>query len=217
MAYMLKLIDISKKYQERTLFKHLSLDVQNNDLFCITGKSGSGKTTLLNIFSLIEKPSSGNVIFDNISNPFKYVQKIRREYIGYIFQNYGLINNFTVKQNLDITTKFCNLTKLERNYQYEKSLNKVGLDSIYLKKKIFSLSGGEQQRIAIARLLITKPKYIFADEPTGNLDKNNRDLVFCELLKLHKEGATILYVTHDEELVSKSTKLFDMDSLSKRG
>lgn len=198
---MITLLNINKKYKERSIFSDLSFNIKDNELVCISGNSGSGKTTLLNILSLSDIPDSGDLTIDNYKNPSsKEVQQLRRNKIGYVFQNYGLIENETVEQNLDIVSKFSRLRNKEEIY--ESALNQLALPKEYLQKKVYTLSGGEQQRVAISKLLILKPKYIFADEPTGNLDRTNKEIVFQSLLGFHKNGSTVIYVSHDKELIS---------------
>src|SRR5699024_6097660 len=146
------------------------LTIEEKDFVCICGKSGSGKSTLLNILGLSDIPNSGDVEFDGCINPnFQEIQQLRKRTIGYLFQNYGLVDNLTVKENLDIASRFCLINKNEKNQIYQNALNSIGLTKDFLSRKIYSLSGGEQQRVALARLIIKQPKYIFADEPTGNL------------------------------------------------
>lgn len=202
---MITLFNVNKKYKERNIFSDLFLNINDNELVCISGDSGSGKTTLLNILSLSDKPDSGVLTIDNYKNPSsKEIQQLRRNKIGYIFQNYGLIENETVQQNLDIASKFCGLNNKEKAEIYESALNQLSLPKECLQKKVYTLSGGEQQRVAISKLFISKPKYIFADEPTGNLDRKNKEIVFQALLNFHKQGSTVVYVSHDYELISQA-------------
>ncbi len=209
---MIILTDVYKKFTGKSLLSNFSVKIDDGDLVCISGASGSGKTTLLNIIGLLEKPDSGEIIIDNLVNPNKReIQKLRREKIGYIFQNYGLVENESVQKNLNITSKFVKIKKKERESIYIQVLKEMGLSERYLHKKIYTLSGGEQQRVAISRLLITKPKYIFADEPTGNLDEKNRDIVFGALRKFNKLGSTVIYVSHDKYLINQALTNIDLN------
>lgn len=202
---MITLYNINKKYKNKQIFSNLSIQINDNEFVCISGDSGAGKTTLLNIMGLSDSPDSGDVIIDNHENPdSKQIQQLRRNKIGYIFQNYGLVENETVQQNLDITSRFRTFKGKEKQFAYEQALEQLSLPRTSLKEKVYRLSGGEQQRIAISRLLITKPEFIFADEPTGNLDRNNRDIVFQALRGFHKNGATVVYVSHDKELIDQA-------------
>jgi len=205
---MIEAKEISKRFDENEVLSDINLTVKEGELLCLAGSSGVGKTTLLNIISLIERPTKGDVTIDGVNkwSP-AVIQKIRREKIGYVFQNYGLIENDTVEQNLLITSKFVSLNKKEKIDAFVSALVQVGLSKEYLERKIYSLSGGEQQRIALARLLITKPKYIFADEPTGNLDNANKEIVFQQLEKFAKEGHTVIFVSHDEELIKRADRV----------
>lgn len=208
---MIELKNITKKFKDKMVLDHLSLEVKDGDFLCIYGESGSGKTTLLNIMGLLEKSDQGEVIFDGQKNPNKKViNDLQRNKIGYVFQNFGLLTNEKVKDNLMIALKKNRLKKKEAEKLMIDSLEQVYLPNI-LDKKIFELSGGEQQRVALARLILKKPQYIFADEPTGNLDEKNSDLVFEMLKKFNQEHhATVVFVTHNKkfiELADRSLKI----------
>jgi putative ABC transport system ATP-binding protein len=158
--------------------------------------------------------AEGSVEIDGVSKwKPSIIQKVRRLKIGYVFQNYGLIENDTAKQNLLLTSKFVALSKQRKQEAFVKALLKVDLDEGYLERKIYSLSGGEQQRLAIARLFITKPKYIFADEPTGNLDHENAEIVFKQLENFVKKGHTVIYVSHNEELIKQADKVVFLERI----
>ncbi|MGM0123914.1 hypothetical protein IGI37_001288 [Enterococcus sp. AZ194] len=201
---MIELKKVTKSFGKKIILNNFSLKIGENDFIGIHGVSGSGKTTLLNICGLMERPDSGVVIFDELKNPsFRQTQSIRKRKIGYLFQNYGLVENETVQQNLSVAFYGGKLTKKEQKIWSQKALEQVGLFEI-ASKKIYELSGGEQQRVALARLLIKKPNYIFADEPTGNLDQGNAEIVFSILENLVEEGLTVLFVSHDQELVGRA-------------
>ncbi|MDR1473423.1 MAG: ABC transporter ATP-binding protein [Lactobacillales bacterium] len=205
---MIQVENVSKTFEKQQVLSDIDLTINEGELLCFAGPSGVGKTTLLNIVSLIERPSMGRVEIDGI---YKWtpsvIQKLRREKIGYVFQNYGLIENDTVQQNLLLTSKFVLLNKNERRTAFAQALDEVGLSEMYLNRKVYGLSGGEQQRVALARLLITKPKYIFADEPTGNLDAENKEMVFQILEKFARNHHTVVYVSHDEDLIKRADRV----------
>ncbi|MDE6673098.1 MAG: putative bacteriocin export ABC transporter [Ruminococcus sp.] len=198
-----KLENINKSYGNNKILNDFSLSVEQGEFIAICGKSGAGKSTLLNIIGLLENPDSGNIIINNIKNPefnANSGRKLLQTHIGYLFQNYGLIENESVNYNLKIASKFRKWDRKTETEKFSESLEKVGLNTNIESKKIFQLSGGEQQRIAIARLLIKSPDIILADEPTGSLDVENKRIVM-ELLKyLNGTGTTIILVTHDEEV-----------------
>ncbi|MBJ8056095.1 ABC transporter ATP-binding protein [Bacillus cereus] len=201
---MIELKHINKQFHDKKILEDFHLKIETGDFIAIVGESGSGKTTLLNVVGLLEKADSGDVVIDGQINPNgKQTLLLQRNKFGYLFQNYALIENETVEKNLQIALKYQNqINKKEQILQALKKVNLVG----YEKKKIFELSGGEQQRIALARVILKKCDYIFADEPTGNLDKKNRDQVFDILKQMNGEGKTILFVTHDLELAEKAKK-----------
>ncbi|MDR3156445.1 MAG: ABC transporter ATP-binding protein [Lactobacillales bacterium] len=205
---MIQVEKVSKTFENQQVLSDFDLTINEEELLCLAGPSGVGKTTLLNIISLIERPTKGRVEIDGICkwSP-SVIQKFRREKIGYVFQNYGLIENDTVQQNLLLTSKFTPLSKNERKDAFVKALDEVRLNKTYLNRKVYHLSGGEQQRVALARLLITKPKYIFADEPTGNLDTENKEVIFQILEKFVRNHHTVVYVSHDEKLIQRADRV----------
>ncbi|MDR3157217.1 MAG: ATP-binding cassette domain-containing protein [Lactobacillales bacterium] len=209
---MIELKGITKKFAGELVFENFDLTVAEGDFLCLAGPSGVGKTTMLNVMSLIERPTEGKVKIDGISKwSSSVIQKLRREKIGYVFQNYGLIENDNVEQNLLLTSKFAPFKKSKRQYVFVQALIEVGLDESYLRRKIYSLSGGEQQRVALARLLITRPKYIFADELTGNLDADNREVVFGLLERFVQQGHTVVYVSHDAALIERGKRVVRLE------
>ena len=196
----IELKNISKKYENKQVLDNFNLVVNKGEMMAITGQSGTGKSTLLNIVGLLEEPDSGDVIIQGIENAWKSEKKqieLFRYTIGYLFQNYALIDNETVSKNLDVALEYVKLPN--KDDKKKEVLEKVGLLD-KLNSKIYQLSGGEQQRIALARLMLKKNDIILADEPTGSLDEVNRDQVLSILKSLNNEGNTILIVTHDPEV-----------------
>lgn len=209
---VIKLNDISKSFGDKVVFNKFNLSVQEGDFLCITGDSGKGKSTLLNMIGLLEKPDSGKINILGFENPeinSKSGVELLRSNISYLFQNYGLVDNETVEYNLKISTRFLKLSKEEKNTKMVKALKTVGLSG-YEKKKIYQLSGGEQQRVAIAGILLKPTSIILADEPTGSLDSRNRDLVMSLLTKINSLGTTVIIVTHDEKVVKCGKKIIEL-------
>lgn len=200
MKTVCELLDVSKRYQDHMVLEHINMKVYEGEMLAITGKSGSGKTTVLNIMGLLENPSGGTVkLFDKKSPRIGSVQanRLLRTRIAYLFQNYALIDDATVDYNLEIPLLYSRETRKEKQKLKMDALEKVGLD-IPLKQKTYGLSGGEQQRVAIARTLLKPCDLILADEPTGSLDVDNRNEIVKILKGLHDEGKTIIIVTHDQ-------------------
>ena len=207
---MITLKNISKEYNDTKILEDFNFVINKGEMIFITGESGIGKTTLLNIMSLLERPDSGDVIVENVVNPNKKsVLNLRRNMFGYLFQNYALIENETVEDNLLLALKY--RRNIDKKAEIEKVLYDVNLKN-FNKKKIFMLSGGEQQRVALARIMLKQCEYIFADEPTGNLDNKNRDIVFDILKSINLLDKTIVIVTHDKELIKQSDKIINLKS-----
>lgn len=213
---MIEVKNLSMSYGTNKIFDQFSLTIKDGDFLCIYGKSGNGKTTLLNLLGLLERSDNGTILFDGIENPtIKEIHLLQKEKIGYIFQNFGLINDESVANNLLIALKTKNMNKKERKLSMLASLSAVGLSNI-LEKKVYELSGGEQQRVALARLILKKPTYIFADEPTGNLDEKNAELVFNILKKFNVEQhATVVFVTHDKKFINYTENTLDLTAINK--
>lgn len=209
---IIRLNNINKSYGANKILKDLSLDVEKGEMLAIMGESGKGKSTLLNIIGLIEKFDSGNLIIDGIDNlkpNSRVVPKLLREKIGYLFQNFALIDNKDVEENLLIALEYIKLSKKKKKEKVSEALKYVGLSG-YENRKIYELSGGEQQRVAMARLVLKPCKVVLADEPTGSLDEKNRDIVLQLLKKLNIEGKTILIVTHDKEVASICSRIIKL-------
>lgn len=211
---MIELVNINKNFGDKTILDNCSFNINPNDFVAIVGESGSGKTTLLNILGLIESVDSGKVkMFDEeyIKPNSIQANKLIRERIGFVFQNFALIDNQTVLYNLLMAMKYLSLKKSEKLVEIEKVLEFVGLGG-YQNKKIYELSGGEQQRIAIARAILKPHDIILADEPTGSLDDVNKQIIFELFEKLNEQGKTIIIVTHDFELANKCKRVLKINS-----
>ena len=211
---MIELVNINKNFGEKTILDNCSFNINPNDFVAIVGESGSGKTTLLNILGLIESVDSGKVkMFDEeyIKPNSIQANKLIRERIGFVFQNFALIDNQTVLYNLLMAMKYRSLKKSEKLVEIEKVLEFVGLGG-YQNKKIYELSGGEQQRIAIARAILKPHDLILADEPTGSLDDVNKQIIFELFETLNEQGKTIIIVTHDFELAKKCKRVLKINS-----
>lgn len=206
---MIEITDICKKYDDKVIFDKYSLKIEEGEFVAIVGKSGCGKSTLLNIIGLLEKVDSGYVCIDhdeNIRPQGRVAVRIIREKISYLFQNFALVDEETVTYNLKLALHY---TKDNKKELIEKALEEVGLSG-YENKKIYQLSGGEQQRVALARVMIKPSKIVLADEPTGCLDAENRDIVFDILRKIQKQGKTVVIVTHDESVAEKCDRVIEL-------
>ena len=192
----LSLKNISKKYKDKEILKNISFDIKEGELVCILGPSGCGKTTLLNIIGGFISDFSGDVLLsdENINN----IPPEKRE-IATVFQSYGLFTHKNVIDNVSYGLKLLKIDKNTRENRAKEMLEKVDLAS-YEKKKIKELSGGEQQRVAIARSMVLNPKLLLLDEPLSNLDVHLRDVMRKEIKKIQKQfGVTMIIVTHDQE------------------
>lgn len=198
---LVELNDVVKKFGHKTVIDQLSLQIEAGKIYAITGPSGCGKSTLLNMIGGIEKVTSGKVVIFGNQNPSPHsskVRKIMRNQISFLFQNYALSDNDTVQYNLEMALVY-NQEVSNKKQAIAEVLERVGLKG-YEKQKVHTLSGGEQQRVAMARLLLKPTEIVLADEPTGNLDIENRNTIFELLLELNREGKTVILVTHDPEL-----------------
>lgn len=204
--------NIQKKIQTRLIFSINEFTVNKGDFVTVKGRSGSGKTTLLNILGMNDTVSSGKYLFEGIEAERlkeKEKLKIKRNKISFLFQDFGLVEEETINFNLEIGLKYSGLNKKEKEKQKKEALNNVNLNK-KLSTTISSLSGGEKQRVALARIILKPSILILADEPTGSLDPINRDIVTDILLKQSKNGKGVIIVTHDEELAKKGNKTLEL-------
>lgn len=231
---MITLTDLTKVYRteevETTAIHKLNLTVKQGEFVSIMGTSGCGKSTLLNIIGLLDAPNGGSYSFDG-TEVAKFTEKqrasLRKANIGFVFQNFNLIDELSVYENIELPLIYNNVKSSERKQRVTEIMERVGI-AHRAKHFPLQLSGGQQQRVAVARALVTNPKLILADEPTGNLDSKNGNEVMELLTELHASGATIIMVTHssydakfssrivmmkDGEIISEKTNTRDIDVL----
>lgn len=217
---ILELKNVKKTYKTRNVkteaLKNISFSVENGEFISIMGESGSGKTTLLNIIATLDKATSGNVILNGKDiNSIKEneISKFRREKLGFVFQDFNLLDQFNNKDNILLPMVLSNsdINTMEKSLDYlKKTLN---LDAI-IDKYPYEVSGGQKQKVAIARAIITTPSLLLADEPTGALDSNSSNMILDLFTKINGNGQTILMVTHSMMAASYSKRvLFIKDGL----
>jgi putative ABC transport system ATP-binding protein len=200
---LVKLEGVTKIFYAEQVETHalseVSLEIQSGEYLTISGPSGSGKSTLLSILGLLDSPTRGRHLLKG--KPVEALDadaraRIRNREIGFVFQSFNLIGDLTVFENVELPLTYRGMGRAERKSRVQESLERVGM-SHRLRHYPAQLSGGEQQRVAVARALGGRPAMLLADEPTGNLDSKNAEAVMELLRELHREGATILMVTHD--------------------
>ena len=196
---LLEIKNVSKIYGPLKALDNVNLNVENGEWLAIMGPSGSGKSTMMNIIGCMDKPSLGEVILDGVDiakESGKKLTEIRRDKIGLIFQQFHLVNYLTAVENVMVSQYYHSMPDEKEALE---ALERVGLKD-RAKHLPSQLSGGEQQRVCIARALINHPEIILADEPTGNLDEANENIVIDIFKQLHRQGTTLIVVTHDPEV-----------------
>ena len=191
---------------------NVSLSIFENDYISIMGPSGSGKSTLMNILGCLDVPTKGEYKFkDELISEMddNQLANIRNEKIGFVFQTFNLLPKLNAMQNVEVPLIYSSLGRKERIERAEEALNIVGLQD-RMTHKPNELSGGQRQRVAIARALVNKPSIILADEPTGNLDSKSGNEILKFFAKLHKDGNTIIMVTHEESVAKLSKRRIDI-------
>ena len=199
---------------ETTALKQVTFEIKQGEFVAIMGPSGCGKSTLLNIIGLLDNPTDGNYVFlgnDLSRSSERQRARHRKNNIGFVFQNFNLIDELTVFENVEMPLIYLGMSAKERKQRVEQVLEQM---QIIHRKKHFpgQLSGGQQQRVAVARAVVTNPKLILADEPTGNLDSANGEEVMNLLSELNQKGTTVIMVTHsqrDAEFSHRIIRLFD--------
>lgn len=210
----LQIKNISKSFGKKKIIDNFSLDLEKNEILAIVGKSGSGKSTLLNMIGLLEEYDSGEILLKGKPLPninSKEATLIRRNEINYVFQTNALVSSKSVKDNLLIAMEYVKKSKEEKDKDIKKILEKLEILDL-LDQKINTISGGEAQRVAIARCVLKPGDLILADEPTGSLDPKMSDEVFKLLLSLRDlYDKTIIIVSHDMKLANKCDRIIDID------
>ncbi|OHX68006.1 ABC transporter ATP-binding protein [Flammeovirga pacifica] len=217
-APLIQLLNINKAYKnvddDTQALHHVTMNIHEGEFVCIMGPSGCGKSTLLNIAGLLDLPTEGEVLFKG-ENVVKISSRkraqLRRDYVGFVFQSFNLIDDLTVYENIELPLIYQQIPPNERKLRVEKIMDQLQISH---KKRVFpnQISGGLQQRVAVARALVSNPQLILADEPTGNLDSERGREVMELLQMLNEMGTTILMVTHStaaSDYASRVVHLFD--------
>ncbi len=211
---IIELTNVTKMYKRGSeniyALNNVDLSVERGEFLSIAGASGSGKTTLMNIIGCIDNPTKGTVKINNrdvSSMNQNSLTKVRRDMLGFVFQQFYLIPTLTASENVQVPGLFANNPK--RKERAEELLDLVGLRD-RINHLPSQLSGGEMQRTAIARALINSPQILLADEPTGNLDSQNAEIIFNTFKKLNKDGLTIIVVTHSKELAQTADRIISI-------
>jgi len=210
---MIKATNLLKKYGEGelelTVLKNLNLEIQDGEFVAIIGPSGAGKSTLMYQISLLDEPTGGEIFIDGIqTSNLSQTQKtaLRLNKLGYVFQDYALLPELNALENVALPMIMQGMTKRQAYEKAKKALARIGLAE-KLQNLPSQLSGGQQQRVSIARAIAHDPHILFADEPTANLDSASSQMVMESFLELHKEGQTIIMVTHEEEYAKKAGRI----------
>ncbi len=213
MSILIQIEDLCKVYNpgenEVRALDHVSLTVNTGEYVAIIGQSGSGKSTLMNMIGCLDVPTSGEYILNGQSVSRltdDELSDIRNQEIGFIFQGFNLIPSFTAVENVELPLLYRGIGKRERHELVVKALEKVGL-SQRMGHRPSEMSGGQQQRVAIARAIAQAPPVILADEPTGNLDSGSSKEIIQILKELHKEGRTVILITHDNEIAAQAKRV----------
>lgn len=201
---MIKVTNLTHYYNKDLALENINLEIKSGEFIAIIGESGSGKSTLLSVLSTLLKPTSGDIVYENINyKDIKNIDDFRKNNIGFIFQFHYLINYLSVKENINLANE-----KASKEEIFD-LLKLLGIQNL-IDKYPNEISGGQRQRVAIARALINNPKIIFADEPTGNLDSKNSLNVFELFKTLANIGTTIIVATHDKSLALLANKIYEV-------
>ncbi|MGH3741558.1 MAG: ABC transporter ATP-binding protein [Micromonosporaceae bacterium] len=211
-----ELLGVRKQYGDRAVLDDFDLEIEAADMVALTGPSGTGKSTVLNLIGLLDAPDHGEVRIFGSKAPkprTRAANRLLRRHLGYLFQNFAFIDSASVEENLEIALTYSGV-RASKKRRIAEALERVGLPGIE-RRKIFSLSGGEQQRVAVARLWLKPCEVVLADEPTGSLDDENRDIVLKLLQELNKAEKTIVIVTHDETVASSCSRTVTLNGKTK--
>lgn len=213
---IVKLSNVNKIYQSGEIsfqaLKDINLEVKKGDFLAVIGASGSGKSTLMNIIGLLDHPTSGSYTLDGKDTSHlkeDSLAEVRNKKIGFVFQSFNLLSRTSSLDNVALPLIYSGVSQSERREMAKKALEQVGLLD-KLDSKPNQLSGGQQQRVAIARALVNDPEIILADEPTGNLDTKSGIEIMNIFEKLHKDGKTIIMITHEQDIAKHAKRVIRM-------
>ena len=213
---MLCMRDLSRVYRTDTIetsaLDGVHLDIAEGEFVAIMGPSGCGKSTLLNVLGMLDSPTGGSYVFNGqelAGLPEARLADVRKRNIGFIFQSFNLVDELSVRENVELALLYHEVPAAERRTRVEEVMDKVGI-AHRAKHRPSQLSGGQQQRVAVARALVGKPKLILADEPTGNLDTQHGEEVMKMLQSLNGEGSTIVMVTHSPAHADYAARVVNM-------
>ncbi|MGO1234594.1 MAG: ATP-binding cassette domain-containing protein [Microbacterium gubbeenense] len=210
--------DAQISFGRRRLWSDVSFELSRGQMAALVGPSGSGKTTLLNCIGLLEKLDRGTIRYNGVNAArasSKLRRKLYRDTIGFLFQNSGLVDSWTVYENVVIALSSSHLTRRNKRERVEAVTKEVGLQPSRLGDRVYTLSGGEQQRVGLARLLLSEASVVLADEPTASLDSDNASMVIDSLRALSDRGAAVLISTHDERVLDAVDLIVDFKAPSR--
>ena len=213
---MLEMRALSRTYRtdtiETTALDAIDLDIADGEFVAVMGPSGCGKSTLLNLMGMLDLPSSGSYVFNGqevAGLRENRLAEVRKANIGFIFQSFNLVDELSVRENVELALLYHDVPAAERKRRTDAVMDRVGIGH-RARHRPSQLSGGQQQRVAVARALVAEPKLILADEPTGNLDTNHGDEVMRMLQQLNAEGSTIVMVTHSPAHADYASRVVNM-------
>lgn len=215
---MIYVKNLSKIYNEAQndevkALDNVNLKIHDGEMVAIIGASGAGKSTLMHLLCGVDKPTNGE-IWVNDENVVAYndkkLSKYRSEKVGTVFQNFGLINEFTVFENVEVPLIFSNVPRGQRSKLVCSALERMGIEKLK-RRKITQLSGGQKQRVAIARAIVNNPLFIMADEPTGALDRKTGEMIFQCLKKINSDGTTVIIITHNMEMAKGCNRIIEIE------
>lgn len=218
---LLKLDNLSYRYsdalEDEYVLKNINMSFEKGKVYAIKGKSGSGKTTLLSLISGLEKNYEGKILYADEELSKMDLDKYRNTDVGIVFQSYNLLPSYTALENIILSMDINNSKNIDKRKKALELMKQVGLKEEQADRMVLRLSGGEQQRIAIARSLSYNPKIILADEPTGNLDKDTENQILNILISLaHDDDKCVIIVTHSENVCNRADVVYDLKKINER-
>lgn len=206
---MIELRNINKGFDDRIVLENLNYNFYEGNSYALIGASGAGKTTLLNIIGKLEEADSGDIIVNDINLNNIKEKDYFKNYLSYLFQNFGLIENKSIQENLMLAFVGEKIGKLEKQQKMNEALKRVHLD-VNLNRKIYTLSGGEAQRVALAKTILKDSPIILADEPTASVDQKNSEEIIELILSLKKENKIIIIATHSPDIYNKVDHILEI-------